>query len=117
MVSSMDVAGIRPARLPGDKPAILSFINGMQHFERELEADRRVDDTVAEDFFSEITRRVETKSGAMLIAEEGGKPIGWAVVYREQNEVFVLEEERSFAYLSELYVCESARGKGIGRLL
>ena len=113
----MNTACIRTVRLPDDKPAILSFIDGMQHFEHALEPDRRVDPTVAEEFLADISARVTERSGAMLIAEDGGSAAGWAVVYRETNEIYVASEERDFAFISELYVAENVRGRGIGKAL
>ncbi|HEY1709132.1 MAG TPA: hypothetical protein VGG10_12760 [Rhizomicrobium sp.] len=46
---------IRDARFPRDKPAVLSFIDGLQRFEQAVEPDRRVDSTVADEFFADIT--------------------------------------------------------------
>ena len=53
---------IRPARLPQDKPAILSFIQGLQVFEHAIERDRRTDAVVAEEFYSEITSGCKSAS-------------------------------------------------------
>ncbi|HEY1709143.1 MAG TPA: GNAT family N-acetyltransferase [Rhizomicrobium sp.] len=108
---------IRDAQFPRDKPAVLSFIDGLQRFEQAVELDRRVDSTVADEFFADITARVAAKGGAMLVAERDGTALGWAVVYHEQNDVYVLPEEREFAYISELYVLEAARGQGVGKQL
>ena len=108
---------IRPARLPADKPAILRFIQGLQDFERAIEADRRTDAKVAEEFYDEITDRVQKRNGQILIAELEGRAVGWAVVYAEENEIYVLAEERNNAYISELFVREERRGTGVGRAL
>jgi GNAT superfamily N-acetyltransferase len=108
---------IRPARLPDDKAAILSFIDGMQTFEHAIESDRRIDMRVAEEFFAEIFARVQGRGGVALLCEEQGSPVGWAVVYRDENEVYVHADERQFAYISELFVVEAARGHGIGKML
>jgi len=108
---------IRPARLPEDKPELLAFIEGMQRFEHAIEPDRRIDAGVAEEFFTDIFTRLAEKKGVAFIAEEGGEKLGWAAVYREQNDVYVRADEREFAYISELYVVEPARGTGVGRAL
>jgi len=108
---------IRPARLPQDKPAILAFIKGLQEFERAIEPDRRVDAPVADEFFAIIVPRVAERGGAILIAEEKGAAVGWAVVYPEENDVYVLAAERTYAYVSELFVVERVRGSGVGRAL
>jgi GNAT superfamily N-acetyltransferase len=108
-------AAIREARLPADKPAILSFIDGIQQFENPIEPDRRVDARVAEEYYAEIPALAA--KGAAFIAEEAGKALGWALVYRDSNEVYVVEDERTIANIRELYVDEQARGRGVGQML
>jgi GNAT superfamily N-acetyltransferase len=108
---------IRPARLPEDKSAILTFIQGLQVFEHAMEPDRRTDATVAEEFYREITSRVQKRKGQILIAELGGQAVGWAVVYPDENDIYVEARERTFAYISELFVVEETRGTGVGRNL
>jgi GNAT superfamily N-acetyltransferase len=108
---------IRPAQFPDDKPAILSFIDGMQQFEHAIEPDRRIDAQVAEEFFAALSAHLAADEGLALVAEEQGSLIGWAAVYRDENDVYVRQEERVFANISELYVVEAARGRGVGRAL
>jgi GNAT superfamily N-acetyltransferase len=108
---------VRIARLPDDEEAILSFIDGMQLFEHAIEPDRRIDATVAKEFFVEIFARVQSRGGAVLVYEGDGVLVGWAVVYRDENDIYVRSEERAFALISELFVVEGARGRGIGKAL
>jgi GNAT superfamily N-acetyltransferase len=108
---------IRSVRLPDDKIAILSFIDGMQQFEHALEPDRRVDSAVAEEFFAEIFARLKARGGVALIWEEQGSPVGWAAAHRDENDVYVRRDERQFALISELFVLEEVRGRGIGKAL
>jgi GNAT superfamily N-acetyltransferase len=109
---------IRPARLPDDKPAILNFLMGIQLFEKPLEPDRRIDSIVAEDSYAAITERVAKKDGCFLIAEDtNGGALGWAAVHQDDNNVYVVAEERTYGHIAELYVTEDARGQGVGRAL
>lgn len=108
---------VRAAQQPDDESAILSFIQGMQLFEHAIEPDRRIDATVAKEFFVEIFARMQSRDGAAFVFEEKGAPVGWAVVYRDENEIYVRSEERAFALISELFVVEAARGRGIGKAL
>lgn len=108
---------IRAARLPEDKPAILGFIMGLQRFERAIEPDRRVDPTVADEFYPLIVERVARRNGCILIAESPAGPVGWATAYEDDNEIYVHADERTHGYIAELYVVEEARGQGAGRAL
>lgn len=114
-MSKPSTISVREARFPADRPAILSFIDGIQQFENPIEPDRRVDARVAEDYFAEIPQLAA--KGAIFIAEEAGKALGWVLVYRDSNELYVLEEERAIATIRELYVDAQARGRGVGQML
>jgi len=108
---------IREAHLPGDEPAILSFIIGLQDHEAAFEPDRRRDPSFAIEHWRDLQHRCAEKHGVMLIAEDGGKPVGWAFAYDERAELFVVEPERRHGYLAELFLLPQARGKGLGRAL
>jgi GNAT superfamily N-acetyltransferase len=100
-----------------DKAAALSFIMGSQQFEHTVEPDRRLDPQVAEEFLPELTKRMAERRGRAFVAEQDGAAIGWAVFLVEQNPLFVVAEERTYGYISELFVNEAARGTGVGRAL
>ena len=95
-----------------------AFILGLQVFEKAMEADRRVDATVAGEFFDVLAARVAEKQGRIFIAEDAdGAPIGWAACFVDENEIYVEPELRRYGYISELFVVENARGQGVGRAL
>ena len=108
---------IRDTRLPADEPAILSFIIGLQDYEAVFEPDRRRDPSFAIEHWRDLQHRCAEKHGTMLIAEDGGKAVGWAFAHDQNAELFVVEPERRHGYLAELYVVPEARGKGLGRAL
>ena len=45
------------------------------------------------------------------------EPLGWAVAFEDEDEIYVVTDERRFAYIAELFVVESGRRQGIGRAL
>ena len=108
---------IREARLPDDEPALLSFIAGLQHYEHAIEPDRRIDPAVGADYFAVLTKRVAENQGRIFVAEADGKAIGWAAFVVEQNAIYVVEDERTYGYIAELFVNEEARGRGVGQAL
>jgi GNAT superfamily N-acetyltransferase len=112
----MSAFSIRDATLPQDREAFLSFILGSQHFEHAFEPDRRLDPKVAEDHLVGLLADVATRNGRIFVAEgPGGERLGWGVVHESDNDIYVVEDERRFGYISELFVVEAARGLGIGR--
>jgi len=113
----MTAFAIREARLPEDRDVILSFIDGLQRYEHAIEPDRRVDETVAADYYAELVKRVAENEGRIFMAELDGAAVGWSVFHKSRNMIFVIEEERCFGYVAELFVNEAARGRGIGRAL
>jgi GNAT superfamily N-acetyltransferase len=109
---------IREARVPADAPAIKHFIGELQRFEHGIEHDRRIDAAVIDDFFAVLTARVSAKNGHHYLAEnEVGEAVGWAAVHEAENEIYVVQDERRFGWISELYVTEAVRGSGVGRAL
>ena len=116
-MSKPSITKVREARLPADEPAILSFITGLQDYEATFEPDRRRDPGFAADHWRDLQHRCAEKHGMMLIAEDAGKPVGWAFAYDEKAELFVIAPERRHGYLAELFVMPQARGKGLGRAL
>ena len=109
---------IREADLVRDRAALLSFIMGSQHFEFAIEPNRRLDAPVAAEHLEQLLAHLKDHDGRMFVAEdENGAPVGWAVAAEFQGEVFVVPEERDYAYIFELFVVEAMRGEGAGRAL
>ncbi len=107
---------IRPVRLPDDEPAILSFIWGLQKFENVFEPNRRLDPAFAAEHWADVQAQVAAR-GALFIAENCGRAVGWAFVVEEVGDLFVAEKERRHGFVAELFVEASARGQGHGRAL
>jgi GNAT superfamily N-acetyltransferase len=108
---------IREARLPQDEPAILSFISGLQDYEAAFEPDRRRDPGFTVDHWRGLQHRCAENHGIFLIAEDSGRPVGWAFAHDTPGHLFVVEPERRHGSLAELFVIPEARSKGHGRAL
>lgn len=107
---------IRPARLPDDEPAFCHFILALQQYESAFEVNRRLDDKVAEEYLAELLQAC-ARHGEIFVAEHDGRPVGWAVVHEKLAPVFVTDDERRHALLTELFVDEAMRGQGVGQAL
>ena len=104
----------RPIKLPDDEPAILSFIQGLQDYELGFENNRRRDPAFVADHWRDAQHRCAEKHGAMLIAEQDGKKVGWISAYEEHGELFIAEPERRHGFIAEIFVNADARGQGTG---
>jgi len=89
----------------------------LQEYEAAFEPDRRRDPDFIIEHWRDLQHRCAERHGVMLIAEDGGKAVGWAFAYDENAELFVVEPERRHGYLAELYLMPQVRGKGLGRAL
>ena len=107
----------RPIKLPDDEPAILSFIQGLQDYELGFENNRRRDPAFVADLWRDAQHRCAEKHGAMLIAEQDGKKVGWISAYEEHGELFIAEPERRHGFIAEIFVNADARGQGHGKAL
>jgi ribosomal protein S18 acetylase RimI-like enzyme len=108
---------IRDADLARDRATLERFILGSNTYEAQFESDRRLDDKVGVDYLPDLIERAGTKQGRMLVAEQNGTVIGWAMCHVDRHETFVIEDERPFGYIAELFIEESARGRHVGRTL
>ena len=61
--------------------------------------------------------RQRAEDGVILIAEDGGKAVGWALAHDDPGEMFMRQEERRHGFLAEIYVEPAARGHGHGKAL
>ncbi len=104
------------ARLPADEPAILSFIDGLQDYEAGSSPIAAAI-PISSEHWREVQHRCAEKHGIMLIAEDEGRPMGWAFAHDQNAELFVAAPERRHGYLAEIFLMPQARGKGLGRAL
>jgi GNAT superfamily N-acetyltransferase len=97
---------IRPAT-ERDVPLILSFIRQLAEYERLLDAVKATEEALRATLFG------PKPVGEVLIAEDGGTPVGFALFFQNYSTFLA----QPGLYLEDLFVIPAARGRGIGKLL
>lgn len=101
-----------------DAGALRQAIVALQEHERRLHASRLPGEQIADAYLASIVRQTTTH-GALLVAEIGGQFAGFVSGWIEQDAAIAeTPESRRFAYISDIFVTPSHRGRGLaGRLL
>ena len=91
---------------------------GSQHFEHAIEPNRRLDPPVADEYLAKILMLLSERAGKIFVAaDDADHAVGWGIVVEKEDDIFVVAEERRYAYIAELFVVEPLRGSGVGRAL
>lgn len=101
-----DTLRIRPATA-ADAALILSFIRQLAEYENLLHAVKATETTLRATLFG------ERPPAEVLIAEDGGQPVGFALFFQNYSTFLA----QPGIYLEDLFVIPAARGRGVGRIL
>lgn len=103
---------------PDDFDALTVMIGRLQEYERQLMPNLKSPNAVADDYARELVEMASGARGAILIARDDIRVIGYVAGYfREDDDPCLQEEVRIYANVSDLYVEERWRMRGVGRLL
>lgn len=107
---------IRPAGT-SDVPALVEQFLGLNRHEEPLIGNRRIDPAGAALSLEAALDRVARCQGHALLATWDGAPVGHLFMTFEQDAPYVREALRPFAQITELFVREEARRRGIATAL
>lgn len=107
---------IRPARAD-DRDALIEQFQGLNRYEEPFVGNRKLDRAGGEESLVYAEKRVRETGGVAIVAEAGGRVVGHMFLTFERHGACVRDEVRSYGYVSELFVREEMRGRGIGRTL
>ena len=102
---------------PSDESALIDQFQGLNVHENGITGDRRTDYSAAQESLAAAWESVRQTDGQVLVAELDGRVIGHLFLLFKIDAVFVERELRPYAYVSELYVGERVRGRGVARAL
>jgi GNAT superfamily N-acetyltransferase len=105
------------AASPDDHDALVEQFQGLNVHEEQIARNRRTDRQGAEECLAFAWRRVQQTRGNAIVAEVDGRVAGHLFLLFQEDAVFVRQELRAYAYVSELFVREENRGAGIATAL
>ena len=108
---------VRPAAAE-DEAALLAAIEQLQDYEVPLHDSRLPGHAVAAAYREYLARRVEQAGGCLLVAHSEGQFAGFIAGWIERDDLPTETADSNVSgYISDVFVAESVRGRGIaGRL-
>lgn len=107
---------IRPYE-PRDRDALNACIRELQEHEREIEPRMKPADDILGDYLDDLLDQCTEKQGAILVAERGGRVIGYVCVLGAEPNEDSDEIDYTYGYVRDVAVTEACRGSGVGRRL
>ncbi len=102
------------AATPADIPPVVDLWKEMWDYHTKLDPDRYRASPAAEQVIAGwIEENIRGERSLVLVAENGGGPIGYLLAMILENPPVVFDQ--FYGYISEIGVTESAQGKGTGR--
>ena len=100
-----------------DLPAVRSCFVELQEFERGLDRRLPSGEQSADAYLDWMFRHCREYGGRILVAESDGEVVGVVVVWIRYRSSEPNDIPGEYAYVSDLVVSASHRGRGVGRTL
>jgi ribosomal protein S18 acetylase RimI-like enzyme len=103
---------------PSDFDAIKSFVESIQEYERALVPELKPGTEIGLAYTTILIDTIVNQEGIVLVAKVGSVAIGFACAWIDSDDDPLLSDAaRSHAYVSDLFVDERYRRRGVARLL
>ena len=110
------VVSIRRFR-QADRGALRDLVLQLHETLRSLDVDLAPGDQVIERYFKELMVRVEQTAGAIFIAEDDGRMVGYVCLWGLVRPDDLDERPDPYSFMAELFVRPKYRSRGIGLTL
>lgn len=101
-----------------DRPALARMMQGLNRFEDAITGDRLTDAESAARHVAYLEDIVMDDGGCVLVAEHDGAVVGFLIAFIEEDDGHYLKPDaRKHGYISDLYVDDAMRGRGVARSL
>lgn len=103
---------------PRDRDAIVDFLHALNLHEYPLRSDRDTTPEGAERHLSSLEEDIRHTRGFVLVGELDDETVGFLIGIEEiEPGHFVVEDQRPFGCITDIYVAEEARGNGVSRAM
>ncbi len=100
-----------------DAPAVRALFVELQDTERALAPDMPAGDLVADRYLAELDANLGEADGEIFVVEDDGLVVAYAAVLGHAVDSESDEAGLPYAYLTDMVVAATHRGRGFGRLL
>ena len=100
-----------------DKPELQRLVSALHDSMRLYDENYPPAFAIIDEYFDCLVEAVAETSGAFFLAEDEGRPIGFACVFGLMPPFTPDEDPRHFTFVSDLYVEPAYRGQHIGKTL
>jgi ribosomal protein S18 acetylase RimI-like enzyme len=110
---------IRTAK-PEDRPTLVKLMELLQEAERQLHVNRPPGSEISDAHLAYLEELASTQNGQIYVAESKVGILGFVVCFvetLEEGDRHVVETERAYGYISDLYVVSEMRQQGVAAAL
>ncbi|MBD2169043.1 GNAT family N-acetyltransferase [Calothrix membranacea FACHB-236] len=100
-----------------DRSDVAELMEELQDYERNLHSSRAPGELIANKHLAYLEKTVQQQNGRIYVAELNQEIIGFIVCCveeLEEGDLHLVEKERRYGYISDLYVLSKMRGKSVG---
>ncbi|MUG95172.1 GNAT family N-acetyltransferase [Scytonema sp. UIC 10036] len=105
---------------PQDRPVLVKLMELLQDTESDLHPNRSSGSQIGNEHFAYLEEIVKKQNGQIYVAQSKESIIGFLVCFVEEldeGDLHIVERERKYGYISDLYVLETMREAGVGAAL
>ena len=90
---------------------------GLQEFERKLDPRMPSGESIADDYIQDMFMQCRQFAGCVFVCEQDEQIAGYVTIHTKYVSEDIDDGPRKFGFITDVFVDEKFRGKGIGKAL